>query len=53
MGWDDAHSAIAAYSSSLLSSMSLWWMAVTSNTPFVSVPVLSNTTVFTWDSVSR
>ena len=53
IGWEEAHSASAAYSSSFCSSMSLWCTAVTSNTPLVSVPVLSNTTVFTWDSVSR
>ena len=42
-----------AYSSSFSSLMSLWWMPLTSNTPWVSVPVLSKTRVLTCDSVSR
>jgi dienelactone hydrolase len=31
----------------------LWWTAVTSNTPCVSVPVLSNTTIFASERASR
>ena len=53
MGWDDALSASAAYSSSRAFSMRLWWMPLTSNTPCVSVPVLSNRTMRVFDSVSR
>ena len=53
IGWEEALSAKAAYSRSFSFSSSLWWMPLTSNTPCVSVPVLSNTTVRVCDSVSR
>jgi len=53
IGCEDAHSASAAYARSLRSSMGLWCTPVTSNTPCVSVPVLSKTTVFVFDRVSR
>ena len=53
MGWEDALSARAAYSMSCSSGIPLWWMPFTSNTPWVRVPVLSNTTVRVWDRISR
>ena len=53
MGWEEALSARAAYSSSFYSSRGLWWTPFTSKTPWVRVPVLSNTTVRVWDSSSR
>ena len=53
MGWLEALSARAAYSSSFSFSISLWWMPATSKVPWVRVPVLSNTTILVWDSVSR
>ena len=53
MGCEDAHSASAAYSSSLRSSIGLWCTPVTSNTPCVSVPVLSKTTILVFDRASR
>ena len=53
MGCEEEHSAYAAYSRSFASSISLWWIPLTSNTPFVIVPVLSKTTIFVWESVSR
>ena len=60
MGWEEWHSAAAAYSSSFASysasfdsSTGPWCTAVTSKLPLVMVPVLSNATVETSDSVSR
>ena len=44
MGWEEALSAKVAYSRSFSFSMVLWWIPLTSNTPSVKVPVLSNTT---------
>ena len=53
MGWEEAHSARAEYSSSFSSSRALWWMPLTSKTPRVRVPVLSKTTILVWERVSR
>ena len=53
MGCEEALSASAAYSSSFAFSISYTYIYLTSNTPCVSVPVLSNTTIFVCDSASR
>ena len=53
MGWLEALSARAAYSSSFSFSIRLWWMPLTAKTPRVRVPVLSNMTIFVRDRVSR
>ena len=53
MGWEEAHSASAASSISFFSGIVLWCIPLTSNTPRVSVPVLSNTTMLVWDRASR
>ena len=53
MGWEEWHSASAAYSSSFCSSSGQWCTAVTSKLPLVMVPVLSKATVVTSDRVSR
>ena len=53
MGWEEALSARAAYSTSFSFSISLWWMPLTSKTPWVRVPVLSKTTTLVWDRASR
>ena len=53
MGWLEALSARAAYSSSFSSSRRLWWMPLTANVPWVRVPVLSKTTIFVLERVSR
>ena len=54
MGWSEKASAWAA-SSRRSSSVKpdSGWVATTLNSPFVSVPVLSNTTVSTSESASR
>ena len=53
MGWEEALSARAAYSSSFSSSMVLWCMPSTSKTPWVRVPVLSKTTQSVLERASR
>ena len=49
----EALSARAAYSSRVSFSSSLWWMPLTSKTPWVRVPVLSKTTILALDRASR
>ena len=53
IGCEDALSARAAYSSSFWFSIAQWCTPQTSNTPWVSVPVLSKTTTRVLESVSR
>ena len=53
IGWEEEHSASAAYSNNCSSGIVLWWTPFTSNTPCVMVPVLSNTTYFVCAIVSR
>ena len=53
IGCEEKLSANAAYSRSFSSSIVLWCTPVTSNTPRVIVPVLSNTTYLVLDKVSR
>ena len=53
IGCVEWHSACAAYSNNFCSSSLLWCTPITSKTPCVIVPVLSNTTHFTPANVSK
>ncbi len=52
MGWLEDDSAVAATFTSFSSSPSIEWILEISNLPFVSVPVLSKTTVSMRDRTS-
>ena len=53
IGWFEFTSAIAAYSNNSSSDIPSGFNLVTLNTPLVSVPVLSNTTVSTLLKASK